>query len=51
MEVPVDMDLFQVEDLAFLQAVRDGNPQGVLCDYADALATHRAALAIRAMAG
>jgi myo-inositol 2-dehydrogenase / D-chiro-inositol 1-dehydrogenase len=50
-EVPVRVDPFLVEDETFLQAVRDGNPRGVLCDYADALATHRAAVAIRAAAG
>jgi predicted dehydrogenase len=46
-EVPVHLDPFLVEDDVFLQAVRDGNPRGVLCDYADALATHRVAVAIR----
>jgi predicted dehydrogenase len=46
-EVPVAVDPFLVEDEIFLQAVRNANPRGVLCDYADALATHRAAVAIR----
>jgi len=34
-------DPFQVEDEAFLAAVRSGDRSGVLCDYQDALGTHR----------
>lgn len=49
-EVAVGVDPFLVEDQAFLEAVREANPRGVLCDYADALATHRVALAIRSAA-
>ena len=50
-EIAVSVDPFLVEDEAFLEAVRDGNPHGVLCDYADALATHRVAVAIRSASG
>jgi len=46
-EVPSTADAFFVEDTAFVQAVRTGDRGGVLCDYADALATHRVCLAIR----
>jgi predicted dehydrogenase len=49
-EIAVTADPFVIEDECFLQAVRDGNPRGVLCDYADALATHRLAIAIRSAA-
>ncbi|MEX2501823.1 MAG: Gfo/Idh/MocA family oxidoreductase [Trueperaceae bacterium] len=34
-------DPFEVEDRAFLQAVRSGDPSSLPCDYADALGTHR----------
>jgi predicted dehydrogenase len=40
-EHPVQADLFLVEDEAFLRAVRTADPDRVLCDYADALRTHR----------
>jgi predicted dehydrogenase len=46
-EIAVGVDPFLVEDEAFLRAVRENDPRLVLCDYADALATHRAAVAIR----
>jgi myo-inositol 2-dehydrogenase/D-chiro-inositol 1-dehydrogenase len=49
-EFLVAADPFLVEDECFLRAVREANPAGVLCDYADALSTHRAAFAIRAAA-
>jgi predicted dehydrogenase len=49
-EFPVAADPLAVEDQCFLEAVRDRNPQGVLCDYADALATHRLTFAIRSAA-
>jgi myo-inositol 2-dehydrogenase/D-chiro-inositol 1-dehydrogenase len=45
-EFPVTVDPFRVEDEGFLRAVADDNPGGVLCNYADALATHRVAFAI-----
>jgi predicted dehydrogenase len=51
LNVVVDVDPFQAEDEIFLRAVRDGNPRAPLCDYTDALATHRVAVAIRAVAG
>jgi predicted dehydrogenase len=38
---PVQADPFQVEDQAFLRAVRTGDPRHVLCDYPDAMRTHR----------
>jgi predicted dehydrogenase len=41
------VDPFLVEDLAFLEAVRTGDPAHVLCSYADALETHRLACSIR----
>jgi predicted dehydrogenase len=49
-EVPVAADPFLVEDQVFVRAVHDGNPDAVLCSYADALATHRVAVAIRSAA-
>jgi predicted dehydrogenase len=45
-EFPVTVDPFAVEDSCFLEAVREANPRAVLCDYADALASHRVAFAI-----
>lgn len=39
-------DPYQVEDRAFLEALRTGDPGRVLCDYADALRSHRMACAI-----
>jgi hypothetical protein len=41
-------DPFQVEDAAFINAVRSNDPSKVLCTYADALQTHRLACAVRA---
>jgi predicted dehydrogenase len=38
---PVQADPFQVEDQAFLRALRTRDPRHILCDYADALQTHR----------
>jgi predicted dehydrogenase len=49
-EIPANVDPFLVEDECFLQAVSEHNPAGVLCDYADALATHRVAFAIKSAA-
>jgi predicted dehydrogenase len=46
-EVRSTVDPFLVEDTAFVEAVRVGDQGGVLCDYADALATHRICVAIR----
>jgi predicted dehydrogenase len=46
-EVLTAADPFQVEDANFLDAVRANNPAGILCSYADALQTHRLAIAIR----
>jgi myo-inositol 2-dehydrogenase / D-chiro-inositol 1-dehydrogenase len=40
-DVRVFADPFRVEDQAFVRAVTDADPQQVLCDYADALRTHR----------
>jgi predicted dehydrogenase len=37
----VQTDPFQVEDQAFLHAVRTRDPRPILCDYTDALRTHR----------
>lgn len=49
-EVPAQADPYEVEDRAFLAAVRGGNASRVLCDYADALRSHRLACAIRSHA-
>ena len=49
-EFPVTADPFLVEDECFLRAVPDDNPGGVLCDCADALATHPVAFAIQSAA-
>jgi predicted dehydrogenase len=46
-EQPVLGDPFLLEDQAFLRAVREGDPHQVLCDYADALRTHRLCLQIQ----
>ena len=46
-EVPVRADPFLVEDLAFVRAVREGDPRHVLSSYADALKTHALCVAIR----
>ena len=48
--VPTGNDPFRDEDRAFLDAVRHGDPSGVICSYDDALRTHRLTTAIRAMA-
>ena len=40
-------DPFLVEDVNFLNAVRNQDPAAVLCSYADALETHRVCCAIR----
>ena len=47
-EIRTTVDPFQVEDEAFLAAVRASDPTLVLCTYAEALQTHRLACAIRA---
>lgn len=44
------VDTFLVEDEQFVQAVRDGDPGRVLCDYVDALQTHRVCIQIRSAA-
>jgi predicted dehydrogenase len=49
-EFSVAADPFEVEDQCFLEALRQANPRGVLCDYADALATQRVAFATRSAA-
>jgi hypothetical protein len=41
------VDTFLVENQHFVQAVREQNPALVLCDYADALLTHRVCIQIR----
>jgi myo-inositol 2-dehydrogenase / D-chiro-inositol 1-dehydrogenase len=45
-ETPVTVDPFDVEDRAFLAAVRQGDRSQVLCAYADALKTHALCCAI-----
>jgi myo-inositol 2-dehydrogenase / D-chiro-inositol 1-dehydrogenase len=44
------VDTFLVEDQRFVQAVREQNPASVLCDYHDALQTHRVCIQIRDVA-
>ena len=39
-------DPFYAEDLAFIEAVRNGDPSGLYCTYADALESHRLSLAL-----
>jgi myo-inositol 2-dehydrogenase/D-chiro-inositol 1-dehydrogenase len=46
-EIRTSVDPFEIEDRAFLDAVRDNNPAGVLSTYADALQTHRLCCTIR----
>lgn len=46
-EFATGADPFLVEDQVFLDAVRDERPEGVLCEYADALETHRLAVRVR----
>jgi predicted dehydrogenase len=48
-EVPTGQDPYDVEDRAFLDALRSGDPSRVLCDYADALRSHRLACSIGEM--
>lgn len=45
--LPTHADPFLVEDQAFISAVRSGEQHRVLCDYQDALRTHRLCIAIR----
>jgi predicted dehydrogenase len=45
--VATHSDPFLAEDRAFVEAVRERNPDRVLCDYADALESHRLACAVR----
>jgi predicted dehydrogenase len=47
-ELLTTVDPFQVEDAAFLAAIRSNDSTAVLCTYADALRTHRLAMNIRA---
>lgn len=46
-EVPVGNDPFLTEDRAFLAAVQAQDPSLVVCDYAEALATHRLCCDVR----
>jgi predicted dehydrogenase len=50
-EVPTGADPYAVEDHAFLDALRSGDPTRVLCPYADALESHRLACAVQGMSG
>lgn len=45
-EIPTREDPYHAEDRAFLEALRSGDPARVLCDYADALRSHRLACSI-----
>jgi myo-inositol 2-dehydrogenase/D-chiro-inositol 1-dehydrogenase len=45
-EYPTSVDPFAVEDAAFVNAIRSGRPETVLCTYADALKAHRLACAV-----
>jgi predicted dehydrogenase len=46
-ELRTSADPFEVEDRAFVDAVRTRDPRLVLCSYADALETHRLCCAVR----
>lgn len=48
-EIRTQADPYKVEDLAFLDALRTADPTHVLCDYADALQSHRLTCAIRGL--
>ena len=39
-DIPTAADPFEVEDAAFLRAIRHADPSAILCSYADALQTH-----------
>lgn len=41
-----EVDPYRLEDAAFVQAVRTGDPSGIRSDYADALSTHELSMAI-----
>jgi predicted dehydrogenase len=49
-EHSVEADPFAIEDQAFLHAVRTGDARHVLCDYPDALRTHRLCCELQARA-
>jgi myo-inositol 2-dehydrogenase/D-chiro-inositol 1-dehydrogenase len=49
--LPGGRDPYEVQDEAFLRAVRSGDPSAVLCRYGDALATDRLTRAIVAATG
>ena len=49
-ELAVQGDPFLIEDDAFVRALKKRDPRLVVCDYADALRTHRLCLAIRELA-
>lgn len=49
-EIATGRDPYEVENEAFLGALRRGDPGLVLCSYADALRSHRLACRIRALA-
>jgi predicted dehydrogenase len=49
-EIVTGRDPYEVENEAFLEALRRGDGELVLCSYADALRSHRLACRIRALA-
>jgi len=44
-EIPGEPDIFSIEDAAFVEAVRKGDPSGVMCSYSDGLKTIEVTLA------
>jgi len=44
-EVKGEPDIFSIEDAAFVEAVRKGDPSGIMCSYSDGVKTIEATLA------
>jgi len=44
-EIPGEPEIFSIEDAAFIEAVRKGDPSGVMCSYSDGLGTMEVTLA------
>ncbi|RLI37907.1 hypothetical protein DRO55_00185 [Candidatus Bathyarchaeota archaeon] len=44
-DIPGEPNIFEIEDEAFIEAVREGDPSRVMCQYADGVETLRVTLA------
>jgi len=44
-KVPGELDIFNIEDTAFIEGVREGDPSKVMCPYSDGVKTLRVTLA------